>query len=364
MALAAAALLEGLRKLSVGHREGAHEGPGSMVDAHTWRQAVCRLADDLLRPAAQRGGVLPLPDLGPGAATAAAVVFPGVPLPEPEPWDGQLVVILGCARSGTTWLERMLMATPHAGGVDGAESFLFEQCSPLWQALEKAEPLCDAQRLATVLRRFCDTIFSATLATHRPGATTFVEKTPLHSLRVPELRAVYPEAAYVHLVRDGRDVARSISQVEFFHVPDPADAGRLWRRVVLEVRHESVHLARFTEVRYERLLADPVGGVTELMWWLGLRVDESVVTELDKRAGERVSTHAGTTQQVGRGTWSALPRRDLVRLFAECGGLLVHEGYLSSADLIRAQWHPSYWRRRLERSRRDRTTFRARLGLL
>lgn len=355
------AVLEGLTRLARGHRPGSHEGPGALVAAETWHGAVRNLADDLLRPALAGDGTLPLGPLSPVAEQVLQLVYPEPAedraavvegtMPSSPTWQGHLVVVVGCGRRGTTWLERMLMASPRAGGVDGAESFLFEQCGPLWGALERMSPLVDVTRLAATLRRFCDTVLGAALDRHSPGATHFVEKTPLHSLLLPQVRAVYPDASYVHVVRDGRDVARSISQVGFFGLPDPADAARLWRRVVEEVRHQAPTLERFREVRYETLLLDPVASVAGLLTWLGLEVDDDVTEQLRLRAGTRVSTHAGVGQAVGAGTWRALPARALSEVHAECGALLVSEGYLRAAVLRRARLRPSYWRRRLARVR-------------
>ena len=42
------------------------------------------------------------------------------------------------------------------------------------------------------------------------GASMFVEKSPRNILRVPYVRAIFPEARIVHIVRDGRDVACSM----------------------------------------------------------------------------------------------------------------------------------------------------------
>ena len=182
---AAVELLDaGLSRLAHGHVDGAAEGPGAPVQRGHWLAAVRTLADRLLAPAAIEG-VARLPTLSERGRAVLELLYPepptdrpGLPAPATQRWTGRLVVVLGCGRSGTTWLERMLMASPLAGGVDGAESFLFEQCSPLWTALPHLAPLVDRGRLATALREFCDTVFREPLAEHSPGATHFVEKTP------------------------------------------------------------------------------------------------------------------------------------------------------------------------------------------
>jgi hypothetical protein len=354
VAQAALALVEACHELVVSHAEGWHEGPGSLLPRGTWMSAVRRFLDDLLEPAATADGTVAVAPLTAEAKVVVETLYGDdapVPMPDREPWSGRLLVVLGCGRSGTTWLERMLMASPDAGGVDGAESFLFKVCHPLWAALDRAAPICSREQLVVAQRRFCDTVLEESMRRSCPGARVFVEKTPLHSLIVPELAAVYPRAHYVHLVRDGRDVARSMSQIDFFGVPDPADAARLWREVLFRVRRDAAGLCSFREVRYEQLLAQPVDGVLDLLAWAGLQHDASVVPELVARAGERVSIHAGTEQSVGTGTWTRLSTRDLHRVLGECGRELVREGYLRRSELLRARLSAPYWRRRAPRLR-------------
>ena len=338
------AVLDGLWKLVRGWFPDAHEGPGALVDERVWTSAVRRLADHLLGSAGlpDRHGLTPRQ-----AETLALLTSYDAAGSAATTWDGHLAVVVGCGRSGTTWLERMLMSSPEAGGVDGAESFVFEQAAPLWGHLPGMGISSD--HLVAGLRAFFDTVFAEALATHSPGARVFVEKTPRHALILPQLAAVYPDASFVHVVRDGRDVARSISQVDFFKLPDPADAARLWQTVLEQVRTASADLDRFREVRYEQLLAEPICRVVDLLHWLGVTIDTSVIEELERRAERRVSTHAGTSHAVGAPTWQALPPRELARVYAESGGLLVREGYATRGQLVRARCRPSYWSRALAR---------------
>ncbi|MDP9182531.1 MAG: hypothetical protein M3P04_07125, partial [Actinomycetota bacterium] len=103
-ALAVVVLLEGMHQLVRSHQAGWHEGPGSLVPASTWFAAARRLSDDLLRPAADSDGRVQPARLTPRAQVVADALYGGGaahPLPDRAPWQGGLLVVLGCGRSGT-----------------------------------------------------------------------------------------------------------------------------------------------------------------------------------------------------------------------------------------------------------------------
>lgn len=340
--LPAHAVLDGLVKLTRAWVPGAHEGAGALVPEPVWTAAVRRLADELLGPSGVPG---PQGLDAEQLETRRLLLGMSAEASPPRPWTQQLVCVVGCGRSGTTWLERMLMSAPETGGVDGAESRLFALGHSLWHNLPRMSPLVDRERLVGALRHFYGTVLAESLALHSPGAGIFVEKTPRHSIQLPQISAVFPDVYVVHVVRDGRDVARSMSEIDFFDVPDPADALRIWRRVLREVRAAAPSLAHFQEVRYEQLLLDPVRECGTLLRWIGATVDEEVEAELRRRAGTRVSTHAGLGQPVGSATWHGLSRRALARLYAEGGTVLRREGYATRGQVHRAALHPAYWAR-------------------
>lgn len=338
----------------------AHEGPAALVAPSRFAAAMRRLVDGLLTAAAPSAATVaiqvdPSSTLWPSLYPEAHGLEPAAPEPplvRPAP---QLLVIVGCGRSGTTWLERLLMAHPAAGGAEATESWTFAQCRWLWPEVTDGGGLAEGltpDGLARLLRGFLDELFAATLERHRPEATLMVEKTPVHSLLLDQIGCVYPDAHYLHVVRDGRDVARSASQVPFFECPTPADGARLWARVVTAVRAAAPDLARYREVRYEALVDDPASVVGQIWDWVGLPPRAEAGQELARRAGERVSTHAGTAQAVGAGSWRGLRSSELAAIHAEAGELLVAEGYASAGELRRARVHPAYWRqRRLHRRR-------------
>lgn len=68
------------------------------------------------------------------------------------------------------------------------------------------------EHLTPRIAKRIDAAFAEGLA--RKGGARFVEKTPSNTLRVPFLHALYPDGRFVHIVRDGRDVIRSLLLAE------------------------------------------------------------------------------------------------------------------------------------------------------
>jgi hypothetical protein len=112
------------------------------------------------------------------------------------------VIVIGAARSGTKFLRDILASGAGVAAVPydvnyvwrfGAESALDDCLDPL--------QMTDRQR------RFIRKTLPA-LAHMKPGEV-LVEKTVSNTLRVPYVEAALPQARYVHLIRDGRDVTES-----------------------------------------------------------------------------------------------------------------------------------------------------------
>lgn len=263
------------------------------------------------------------------------------PATPPQPGGAPPVVVVGAGRSGTTWLERLLMVHPELGGVPLKESWIFEQLAPLWTSYE-ADPRglaswVDAAAFRAAVRAFCDQMFAAALARFSPGARIFVEKTPVHSFHLARVAELYPQASVIHLLRDGRDVARSMAQVPFFNIPDEPAGAALWARTIAAVRADSSRFPRYRELRYEDLYADPGARVAELWRWLGLPVDPSTRAALTAAAGERVSAHAGSAPTLGPGSWRTLPAIALAGVYRAAGSELVAEGYARRRDVWQAR---------------------------
>ena len=150
--------------------------------------------------------------------------------------------VVGACRSGTTLFHLMLNAHPDlaippethfvidllkapAGAAQPVEAFLQRVSSnPFWQDQHVgAEAL--RQRL-TALAPF--SMGAALRAFYRlyadnAGKARYGDKTPLHLAYMPQIHALLPEARFIHVIRDGRDVALSMKDMFWGPRTVPAD---------------------------------------------------------------------------------------------------------------------------------------------
>ncbi|HVV75175.1 MAG TPA: sulfotransferase [Mycobacteriales bacterium] len=245
-----------------------------------------------------------------------------------SPLRDRVVVVLGAARSGTTWLHRLISAHPAVAGTETGETWLFTDVAPVWVDPVRREAGDGA--VLTGMRAFCDSLLLTMRDRMAPEATHVCEKTPTSVWRLPVLARMYPDALYVHVVRDGRDVATSLARTWTGGaeptVEEVEAAAREWVEAVGAVRLTEPDLRRFHQVRYEDLLADPLSVVDRLWRWIGVGVTDEARAAAAKRAQERV-TPLAASGEIGTGKWRSLPAPARAAVTIATGELMRELGY-------------------------------------
>jgi hypothetical protein len=163
------------------------------------------------------------------------------------------------------------------------------------------------------------------------------DKTPSHLLHVDLLASSFPTARFLHIVRDGRDVVPSILGMSFG--PDRFAEGVLfWQRRVEQGRAQGARhgAARYREIRYEQLVADPEAVLrTEVCPFLGLDWSDEMLRYHERAdeviGGLRATRHVqGVRRPPTQGVrdWrTALAPHDVALFEALAGDLLDDLGY-------------------------------------
>lgn len=250
---------------------------------------------------------------------------------EARDWPGCFVV--GTGRCGSTLLRRLLRCHPDLhlpkethwipilhdffGGREiSSDEFLqavgkvyMAKGKTAWARILKEESLDEADFTASLrseiealdrhdLRSIME-VFYRSLARSN-GAILWGDKTPDYGLCMGLLQRMWPDAKFLHIVRDGRDVALSMSRVLSFQLqvawdvcywptiawekayaarlpeaqkPRPAeDFFELWRRRLLRIRDEATRLpgGQYMEIGYDELLTAPKAVLDRVSSFLGL----------------------------------------------------------------------------------------------
>jgi len=162
------------------------------------------------------------------------------------------------------------------------------------------------------------------------AAPRYADKTPHYVSHLSLLAARFPEARFVHVVRDGRDVALSLLEVPWG--PDTIKEAALhWRRRVLEGRAAGLPGNRYREVRYEALVADPERELRALTAWLELDYDASMLAYPDRALTVPHPEHhrrLGLAPTPGLRDWRRdIDSDDAARFEAVAGDALAELGY-------------------------------------
>lgn len=125
------------------------------------------------------------------------------------------------------------------------------------------------------LRDILDVIYKA--QTQREGKLRWGDKTPPYIKILPQIAVLYPDAKFIHLVRDGRDVSESFRRTGWYgrwlH-----DNTQEWKQAILayEAYRQSDLAPRILNVRYEDLVLDLEKTVETIMAFLDEDIEQGM----------------------------------------------------------------------------------------
>ena len=217
--------------------------------------------------------------------------------------------VVGANRSGTTLLRLMLDAHPELA-IPPETHFvpnlieLFEEGEPSRDdalALIAARPEfgdfgMSEDELRDAMAAEPDTARGALLAFYglysaKQSKSRCGDKTPGYSTSMRDIEGVLPEARFVHIIRDGRDVALSVMS-RGLKERTIEELAQRWKRRIKRTRKQGTTVAHYTEVRYEDLITDTEATLRGLCEFLDLPFDPAMLT-YHERAAERMSEMSG-----------------------------------------------------------------------
>ncbi|WP_200226043.1 sulfotransferase family protein [Rubrivivax gelatinosus] len=262
--------------------------------------------------------------------------------------------IVGAPRSGTTLLQYMLRAHPGLSIPTGESHFIVplmrdeaaygdlsqrENVVAVLQAMhrQRAEFVdtdlhglrFDVQALADrfvaegrrTMRELVAGLFEANA--RGEGKPRWGDKTPYYVLQMPALLGWWPQAQFIHVVRDGRDVALSLmGRRDDFYVYNTYFAARYWEQYVEAGRThgEALPPRQYLELRYEELLQAPRQALGAVCDFLGLEFQDSVLDYRRPAGGGKTPLLQGPLQTANAGKWRHEMSPSQVRVFERAAG--------------------------------------------
>jgi Sulfotransferase family len=264
------------------------------------------------------------------------------------------LIVLGVGRSGTTLLRVMLdrnttLAIPY-------ESFFVPQLAHRHTRRPKLDEFIDdLGRLRTLYDwgitpddvrprlREGMTIGEAIAAifetyAERQGKSRWGDKTPLYMQQLPLLERLFPDALWVHLVRDGRDAALSFLELphgfsgKTWALPRTvAQFAARWRTEIKAARRLGRQSGdRYLELRYEDLVAEPERELRRVCEHASLPWEPGMLDHTRVSDAANMPEHRNLAQPPTPGLrdWRTQMKREDALAFEQTGGdVLRSSGY-------------------------------------
>ncbi len=194
--------------------------------------------------------------------------------------------IVGCPRSGTTWVQLLLSQLPTVATAPETQIFAYylTHFERQWRhelaGADREQGAAGLSRLLSEeefieLCRLNASFVLDRIGARNPGAALVVEKSPKHALQAELIRRVFPDALFLHVIRDPRDTAASLlaagrSWGRGWAPQNAITAARWWVDHVTSARRLAGSTDGYREVKYESLRENAASELQSILDWLGI----------------------------------------------------------------------------------------------
>ena len=275
------------------------------------------------------------------------------------------VFIVGCPRSGTTLLQRLVDAHPQLAIIhethwipkfyrkateESPEAMVTRELLKQLRKHPKFEHLRIPDEESRSWLGPAESVGFAAFVTavfdhfgRKHGKPFVGDKTPAYARSVDLLHALWPEARFIHLIRDGRDVClsainwrdtgRLLLRASTWKEDADITAALWWEWHVRMARQSGRRLGPelYCEVRYEALVNQPAEECVKLCAFLGVPYDDAMLRFHEGRTRTEVGLdpkEAWLPVTPGLRDWrTQMPADQVQRFEAAAGHLLDELGY-------------------------------------
>lgn len=193
---------------------------------------------------------------------------------------------------GLSWREKVWLVCAYFDRHRHREELEIDSFSPF------AERACALPAADQTLRKLFDCLYAFMAREHGYTERRWGDKTPWNTYHLPQIVKKYPDAQYLYLIRDGRDVVASQVKAGF---GDPPGAAQRWidaNEACLKAMNNKRLSAM--SVRYEDLVTSPQAVFERIFGWAQLNFDPRFLHEVPARLGDvgRREHHAQVMQPI------------------------------------------------------------------
>ncbi len=266
----------------------------------------------------------------------------------------KLAFLVGAPRSGTTWLQLLLARSPSV--VTAQETHLFSaflrSMVERWTddrrtgAKVGVVKVLNDDEYRSLLRLASGFVF-AKIATSKPSATVVLDKSPTHVQCSREILDAWPDAHFIHIIRDPRSVVASLRVASRTWAADWASPRistncERWIADVRRGRKIPLDTPNYLEVKYEDLISEGPETLFRILTGLGIPtslddcqryVEECSIQNL--KAG-KLDGAPFDVARMGKESWrigktdswhSELSKREIALIERLAGPLMLELGY-------------------------------------